>query len=54
MLYNVLFVKIGSKLLEMFAVEKGKGETTIAIDRAQLGDRCATVVAKWSPSPQST
>ena len=41
MLYNVLFVKIGSKLLEMFAVEKGKGENTIAIDRAQLGDRCA-------------
>ena len=44
LLYNVLFVKIGSKLLEMFAVEKGKGENTIATDRAQIGDRCAFFV----------
>ena len=27
---------------------------TITTDRAQLGDRCATVVAKWSRNPQST
>ena len=36
------------------AVGKGKGENTIAIDRAQIGDRCATVVAKWSRSPRAT
>ena len=27
---------------------------TIATDRIQLGDRCATVVAKWSRSPKGT
>ena len=32
------------------SVGKGKGENTIATDRAQLAHRYDTVVAKWSPS----
>ena len=36
------------------AVRKCKGKNTIATDRAHLGDRCATVVAKWSRSPKGT
>jgi hypothetical protein len=36
------------------AVRKCKGKNRKATDKIQLAYRCATVVAKWSPSPQST
>lgn len=59
---DILLARVNTRiqafLRQGFAIpsenRKVKSEHITATDKTQLAHRCATVVAKWSPSPRAT